>query len=895
MNRECNKVTFMNNIFETENTVVLENDYVKIELSKKDASVIGVTDNRDGKSIMDDEKSYFIGLYNADETLIPSKSLKLSGNTLILDTEVGKIEVSAESFDDHFILEVISEKLPEGAYCVGFGEVKFNYVYNEKNTLLAGGVSMTVNTNPNYFPSGKDKKLLATAFQHLGGVNGAKFGFTVAPRGAFRNALKNICLKIDKQKGLVSMNAGPFSQDFVRSSGDYIIEFDPSPEYLARNLDFYNKLGVDQIDYHKGSRTTRQGDFKQMSYANNAEFRKNVADVLKANGMECGLHTYAFYIDPSCNEFLAQRRVRDMLATSEVFTLSEDVSAEDVEFSIEESILDLSTYYGFFSKDMPYAIIGDEIIYFGIDKNKDNRLTGVGRGYCGTTASTHKKGEKIYRILGYFNEFAPKLDSELYYEVAHLTARTYNEGGYTMIYLDAIDGLSKTYGTDRNDRWYYGAKFVHEIMRNCEIDPMIEFSDMYPAIWATRARAGAADTPFRAYKNWNYSHHRSLLDSQCNHYGAVLGWYNYYPVTDIYPGNQHTKYHHFDAVDHMGSLAVINNYGTVFRDSKSSYARYAGLRRNIELWRMYSNLRKTRYFSEELLEKLRENDKQEYRIEKKKNGKYVFVEKDYQVKRLYSILEEGRGQTEFTNPYKKQTPFIRIEHCMSTLGKDPFVIYPMNENEPLSSQIRMHEFGCEIDLSEKLAMKVRVKGNGKKGAFAIKTYANTNSEHGYGLYIIETDFEGWRDFVLLEADNGDRPDLNMDLAKPNVYAIFRSGLSMNRMTKVEIVTSGDIEGVQMSSVVACRQVYNVLKNPTVTIGKENVMFECELQSTDFVEWDGKEAKVIDRYGNEKPIWFSGNITAPKGKVKATLSGVSLNNCPVNAYLTLGFTGKEIKE
>ena len=99
----------------------------------------------------------------------------------------------------------------------------------------------------------------------------------------------------------------------------------------------------------------------------------------------------------------------------------------------------------------------------------------------------------------------------------------------------------------------------------------------------------------------------------------------------------------------------------------------------------------------------------------------------------------------------------------------------------------------------------------------------------------------------------------------------------------------------MSSVTACRQVYNVVKNPTITVGKEKVMFECELMSTDFIEWDGETAKVIDRYGNEKTVWFDGSVTVPHGKFKATASyQASLNNCPVNIHLTFGTTGKEIK-
>jgi GTPase SAR1 family protein len=53
-------------------------------------------------------------------------------------------------------------------------------------------------------------------------------------------------------------------------------------------------------------------------------------------------------------------------------------------------------------------------------------------------------------------------------------------------------------------------------------------------------------------------------------------------------------------------------------------------------------------------------------------------------------------------------------------------------------------------------------------------------------------------------------------------------------------------------------------------------------------------KAIDRYGNEKPIWYSGELTVPKGSFKAKLTGRSLNRYVPGAYVTLGFKGKTIK-
>ena len=98
----------------------------------------------------------------------------------------------------------------------------------------------------------------------------------------------------------------------------------------------------------------------------------------------------------------------------------------------------------------------------------------------------------------------------------------------------------------------------------------------------------------------------------------------------------------------------------------------------------------------------------------------------------------------------------------------------------------------------------------------------------------------------------------------------------------------------MSSIIAYEHTHELLKNPTVKIGNMAVMFECELQSGDFIEFDGKRAVVIDRFANEKPIWFTSNLKAPRGKFKAELTARALNRGVARAQLTFGFTGKEIK-
>ena len=873
---------------ENKKAIILENNFVKIEFSNKDAKVMSVTDKISGKDIMGEE-TYFFALCDREGNAFETKSVSLSKNGVTVETELGKIDVKFEIFDEWFTLEVMS-KLPKNAYKFDFGHVKFNYDLKDTGALRAAGVAMTVNCNPCFYPSGYDSEIKATCVEKLGGAKGAKIGFTIVPETILRETLKTVCLAIDPEKGIVSKNAGgPWARDSRISFGDYIITSKSTPEYIDENMEFFKEIGVDQIDFHQGAGTFRQGDFKYANYDDHKGWYEGVSSKLKANGIEAGLHTYAYYIKPECHEILSDPKWQQQLDMEEEFTLAEDVSADADFFPSVESTADLSDYYGFFTRNLPYFLIGEEIVKYS---NHPQGFKTCIRGCGGTKPTAHKKGEKMHHLIGCFNLFSPEPSSDLFKLIAHNTADTYNGGEFAMIYLDALDGINRH--AERGECWYYCAVFVHEIVKNCKVPPIIEYSTMYPSIWAARARMGAWDTPFRAYKYFNDRHHSQHVDFTRRHYACTLGWYNYFPTTDNQPGNYHTKYHHWDAIDHMGAMSVMYDYSTVFNGlSRETFARYEGYRRNILRYRMYSDLRKSHYFSEETLANARASE-HELAIVKKPNGKYTFIEKNYVVKRLYDIGDEKRNTEVFSNPFKKQTPFIRLEADMSTLGDDAMLLFPLDENKPVSEQIKTHEFGAEIDLSKNLAMTVRVKGNGKKGAVAIKTRCASNSEFGYGLYIIETNFEGWRDFILCEADNGDRPDLGFD-KNEGLYPIYRSGLQTGRMTKIELETSGDVEGVFMSGIKACRQVYNVIKNPTVTIGRETVMFECELKSTDFIEWDGKTAKVIDRYANEKPVWFQGTVTAPKGEFKAT-AGLqsSLNNCPVNIHLTIGTTGKEVR-
>ena len=865
----------------TNKAILLKNETVTLELSRKDASLLSVV-TADGVDITGEKKSFF-ALTDESWQEFKNEGLDSEGDTLILKTELGEVKIAVTVRDTYFIFEVLTS-LPKGAYCLYMGNASYEYDIEDMNGPRAVGVAMTVTVDPEYFPDGYDKKTISRTFEHLEGAKGARYGYAVIPEKSRRAELRKLCSEIDSEKGIVMKTAGPWSDENERVQGSYIVTTDCSQEYLDRTLDDIAYLKVDHLDITQNNKKSfRQGDFEYVHYDGHEDFKARVTDRLTERGIQASLHTYGQYIDPLCHGLLSDPKWQKQLAVRGEYELLQDVSAESDFIPTVESTADLSDYYGFFTKNIPYVLIDGEIIMY---KNAPDGFKVAERGACGTTPAEHKKGSTVYLLDGYFYYLVPRHGSELFLEVARKTAENYNKGGYTMIYLDAVDGTKQHCRLE--ERPYYIAKFTHEIIKHCHDEPILEFADMPASIWASRSRMGAWDMPLRAYKRFINIHHASNTGALRHLYNATLGWMALYPTADYYPGNHFIHYFHRDAIDHLGALSILYNYSIAYGLFNF---KVRGWRRNIDRYHFYERLRREKYFSEEIIEKARENP-HELAVVDKGKGKYAFVEKNYDRKRLYGIEEEDRREQSFENPFKKQTPFVRIEHCLSTLGHDPLILLPMDENRDVSEQLRSHYLGADFDITKRLTVTVRIKGNGRKGAVGIRLKSGKGNESGYGLLTVDTDFEGWRDFVLCEVDNGDRVELFEQGV--HMYQIHHFLPNMFRFGFIEVLATGDVEGVRMSDIKACPQIYNVIKNPTLTVGGESVMFECELQSTDFIEWDGKRALVIDRYANEKEIYFSGTLTVPKGKYKASLSAVSLNGCPVNAIVTMGTDGKIIK-
>ena len=141
-------------ICDNKKSLILENDFVKIEVSKKDSEVLSIIEKKTGNSIINEQKTVFFQAFNKDEEPFATTGVELDKNVVTVKTEAGDIKVKIDAFDNHFIFEIVSKKFPKDVFWFDFATMKYSYDLNDEEALRAAGVAMTINCNPRFYPSG---------------------------------------------------------------------------------------------------------------------------------------------------------------------------------------------------------------------------------------------------------------------------------------------------------------------------------------------------------------------------------------------------------------------------------------------------------------------------------------------------------------------------------------------------------------------------------------------------------------------------------------------------------------------------------------------------------------------------------------------------------------------
>jgi hypothetical protein len=159
---------------------------------------------------------------------------------------------------------------------------------------------------------------------------------------------------------------------------------------------------------------------------------KACVDKAREAGITVGFHTLSNFTTP--NDAYVQPRPDPRLARvgSSVLSANIDVAVEEIPVEAP----------GYFRKetDMNTVAIGDELIHYtSVSEKAPWRLLGCERGEWGTSASSHKRGDPVGRIMDHgYKVFLT--DADLAQEEARTIAAFCNKTGALRLSMDGLEG-----------------------------------------------------------------------------------------------------------------------------------------------------------------------------------------------------------------------------------------------------------------------------------------------------------------------------------------------------------------------------------------------------------------------------------------------------------------------
>ena len=728
------------------------------------------------------------------------------------------------------------------------------------------------------------------------GFAGAKVALLGCPTGELRSLMKEVVAEAPELPQ--SRIGGPWALDAPENFGSYLMTSGLTEKEVGDWIGLAQSLGMSQIDFH-GGHCFRFGDCEPNAkmYPEGRASLKAVIDKLHAAGIKAGLHTYAFFIAKNCPWVTPVPDPR--LAKDAVFTLTDGLSASAAVVPVAESTQNMSSVTGFFVRNSATVQIDDELItYAGVAKEPPYAFTQCRRGAYGTRAAAHAKGARVHHLRECFGLFVPDGDSTLLTEVAAKTAELYNECGFDMIYLDALDGEDVIAGHENG--WHYGSKFTFEIARRLNKPALFEMSTFHHHLWYVRARMGAWDHPTRSHKRFIDIHCQSNESCRRMFLPANLGWWSFM----TWSGTQGEPTFS-DDIEYWCAKALGNGASLELSISPGQMAQTPAFPRLAAIVKQYEMLRRGNYFGEDVKRALRAAGEDftltqnaagawEFRrtqIEKHRsdrwgpeNGSGPFSAEHpagRSGKRVLTPFSAGTDRWTFTNKYARQPLQLRIQTLLSAGPYDapgsidlakftdpqelPERAAPGSIKaalEPSAEQIKVgpssgrytatnpggarqgawskigRTFAPPINLAKHQALGLWVHGDGKGEVLNLQLRSPAHLSHGIGDHYILVDFQGWRYFELIEPE-GER-HANYVWPYGGAYAIYRESVYYANVESLNLFYNNlppkETATCYLSPIRALPTVAAKLRNPAVSVGGKRIVFPVEIESGSYLEF-----------------------------------------------------------
>lgn len=814
-----------------------------------------------------------------DGAVIPASALALKDGLLSAtfgDSGKGAV-LKVERFPAWLTLEVVSAD--EGIGELAFLDVPLTLSGTLEDAFAACALSLNLQTKVPALP-GPAKRLQAFCYPRFG-MAGAKAALIACPAAQLRDTLKTV---VSGAEGLpqpapgTTPIGGPWALDAPINRGSYLFDFGAlTEETVDEWIELLHTLGLNQIDFHTGT-SLRFGDCAPdpKLFPRGRDSVKAVIDRLHGAGIAAGLHTYAFFIAKDTPYVTPVPDPR--LGTMAVFTLAAPLAEGDTTVTVAESTADVSTITGFFVRNSVTLRIGEELITFsGATKEAPFSFTGCTRGAHGTKVSAHPADAQAHQLKECFGLFTPDADSTLLAEIAKNTADTFNECGFDMIYLDALDGEDILGGGENG--WHYGAKFVFEIANRLNKPALFEMSTFHHLLWCVRARMGAWDHPARSHKGFIDTHARANSDGAGMFLPMNLGWW----AVKEWKDNPQTEPTYPDDIEYLMGKALGNGMGiSLMGVNPKTIKTVPAYRRLAPLFQRYETLRHSGRVPESVKARLREPGA-EFVLEGDLESGWQFRPALHSRHKVTG--EEGSGAWTVDNPHAAQPARLRIQTLHSAGAYDaPETVVIEDFADPALFADTAAEAGVTMALDKQLdgadmeraavrvaASSTRDEANGAwaklarvhtppldiKGQQALGVWVHGDgsgallnlqlrSPHhtvygGYGEHYVRLDYTGWRYFEMVEPEGGAIKDHQWPY-NGGYYAIYREEVDFSQVETLSLwcnrVPKGREAAPVLSAVKALPLVKQPLKNPSVTVDGVTVTFPVTLETGAYLEYNG---------------------------------------------------------
>ncbi len=859
----------------TSPVLVLENDLVRYEIGG-DGRNLRFLDKSTGVDRLDAASRSFAASVRAGGREHAPSAASREGERLRLELGTAGVTVTlrAVAEERHLTIEVLSLEGPgvegKGVEALTFVNVPLALEGKPGEPFAACALALNLKTHVEEIPQ-PSRRLVARCYPRFG-FAGARAALIACPPGELRDALKEVVTAAPDLPH--SPIGGPWALDAQIGRGSYLFNFGGLSEKTADEwIDLARRTGMNQIDFH-GGQSFRFGDCRPNpeTYPDGLKSLRAAVDRLHASGIAAGLHTYAFFIDKRCPWVTPVPDPR--LAKDATFALAGPIAADAKAAVVLEPTGAMSAVTGFFVRNSATVQVDDELItYGGVSKEPPYTFTGLVRGALGTRAAPHAAGRPVHHLKECFGLFAPDGDSTLLEEVAARTAQAFNEGGFDMMYMDALDGEDVLGGPENG--WHYGSKFVFEVWKRLERPAAMEMSTFHHHLWCVRSRMGAWDHPTRG--------HKRFIDIHCEANEAVrrmflpghLGWW----AVKRWSGIQGEPTYS-DDIEYLCAKALGNDVGiSVMGIDPVGLKTVPVLERLAGILRQHEELRRGVYFDEAVKAKLREPGK-EFTLFRDPSRRWRFRRAGHAKHKVEAIDGASNAWTA-ENPFGEQPLGLRIEALLSAGPYDapgsvtladfaspgefgersaaPGVAVELRSApEPArpglpSGAFRATNsgkiprkaawakarktFAPTLDLSKHQALGLWVHGDGRGEVLNLQLTCPSHLVAGIGEHYVAIDFTGWRYVELIEPEAERYSEYSWPYGSP--YAIYRENVDYGHVESLGLWYNNLPEGGEarcsLSPIRALPLVPAKLKSPAVTAGGKTIVFPVEMEPGSYLE------------------------------------------------------------